>query len=62
MKQPSRIIFALIVVLFVTGAGFAYLALTGRQAPVATAQTKASPASGEVDTVVGDETPFTPEW
>lgn len=62
MKQPSRITFVLIVVLFVTGAGFAYLALTIRQAPLETPQTKASPSDGKVDTVVGDETPFTPEW
>ena len=62
MKQPSRVRLALIIVLFVTGAGFAYLALTVRQAPVETAQTKASQSDGKVDTVVGDETPFTPEW
>jgi hypothetical protein len=62
MKQPSRVRLALIIVLFVTGAGFAHLALAVRQAPVETAQTKASPSDGTVDTVVGDETPFTPEW
>ena len=62
MKQPSRITLALIVVLFVTGAGFTYRALTVRQAPVETAHTKASPSDEKVDTVVGDETPFSPEW
>lgn len=59
MKEPSRTTFVLIVVLLVTGAGFAYLA---RRAPVETAQTNASPSERKVDTVVGDETPFTPEW
>ena len=62
MKQPSRITFVLIVVLFVTGAGFAYLALTVRHTLPETAQTKANLSGGKVDTVVGDETPFTPEW
>lgn len=62
MKQTSRITIALIVVLVVTCAGFACLALTVRQAPVETAPIEATPSNGKFGTVVGDETPFTPEW
>lgn len=62
MKQPSHIIAVLIVALVVTGAGFAYLAFTVRQAPAERAQIEPSPSDGKVDIVVGDETPFTPEW
>lgn len=57
MQQSSRIIVALIIVLVATGAGLAYLAFVKRPAAL-----EASSSSGTFDTVVGDETPFTPEW
>lgn len=62
MKQPWRIIVALIIVLVATGAGFGYLAFVKRPAALEKAPIEATPSDGTFDTVVGDETPFTPEW
>ncbi|KKC32310.1 hypothetical protein WH91_14820 [Devosia psychrophila] len=62
MKQPSRVTFVLIIVLVATGVGFAHLTLVKRRAALETAPIDASPSDGKFDTVVGDETPFTPEW
>jgi len=62
MKQPLRILVAVIIVLVTTGVGFGYFALVKVSAPLEAAPIEASPSDGAFDTVVGDETPFTPEW
>lgn len=62
MQQASRIFFALILVLVVAGTGVAYFALTKQQGTLDMAPTERARSHGNVDTVVGDETPFSPEW
>ena len=62
MKRVSLITFGLIIAVVIAGAGTAYVTLAKKPSTSEMTPSNASKFSGEIETIVGDETPFSPEW
>ena len=59
--RPASIIAIAFVFVLITSA-IAYLTLEKQPDAVATAPSEQAPSQSKFETVVGDETPFSPEW